>query len=339
MGHPPGLLTYVSFFEGSVHGAAAVFRNQESLNSFLDLLFRTKPAGLHCEIKEFDPPSLVPPLDRPVVIVGAPRSGTTMLFATLAKCPNCWTIGGEDHTVIESVRGKSDKQGNRLEAADADPESCRIIETAFRSALRNRDGRFHIDGGGSAGETDIRFLEKTPKNSLRVSFLRSLFPNCRFVFLYREPQSNIGSLIDGWNSRKFTSYRLDDGFEWKFLLPPGWRDLLGKPVAEIAAAQWKAANACILQDLAHIPREHWVLVRYERLVSQPREEIRRICDFTALEMDAVVEELFKQPLPLSGSTLTPPSADKWRRHEEALIHLMPSIENIPTAVSRLEAGQ
>jgi len=41
--------------------------------------------------------------DRPLVIVAAPRSGSTLLYELLAKSDRFWTIDGESEGVIEGV--------------------------------------------------------------------------------------------------------------------------------------------------------------------------------------------------------------------------------------------
>jgi hypothetical protein len=184
---------------------------------------------------------------------------------------------------------------------------------------------------------NVRFLEKTPKNSLRIPFLRAIFPQARFVFIYRDPRANIGSLIDGWQSPRFTSYVVQ-GRPWKFLLPPGWHELVGKPVAEIAAAQWKAANTAILEDLAQIPREHWRSLRYEDLVVNPGVEIRRVCRFASLEIDSKLAKHLSRPLPQATSTLTPALRDKWRRHERALKRILPSLRDLEERLAALPAN-
>src|SRR5262249_45073113 len=72
--------------------------------------------------------------DRPTIILGCPRSGTTLLFETLAQCANAWTIGSESFGVIDrrtprfdSVlpRDKVEDRGNRLDASDDDPDACK----------------------------------------------------------------------------------------------------------------------------------------------------------------------------------------------------------------------
>jgi hypothetical protein len=43
--------------------------------------------------------------DRPVFIVSSPRSGSTLLFETLARWRNVYTVGGESHGLIQTIDG------------------------------------------------------------------------------------------------------------------------------------------------------------------------------------------------------------------------------------------
>jgi len=263
--------------------------------------------------------------DRPIIILGAPRSGTTLLFETLSKCANVWTIGGESLDVFERPDQIGDR-GNRLDYSDADPNASKRVIGGFLSVVRDRQGRLYIERESSERPCSIRFLEKTPRNSLRIPFLRSIFPDSKFIFLYRDPRSNIGSLIDGWHASG----------RWTFLYPPGWRELIGKPIPVIAASQWRAANHFILMDLMNLPRDHWMFVEYGRLVDDSDKQIRKLCEFTSLEIDDVLDSMLKRPLPLSQTTVTPPHPEKWRRHAKELDRVMPSLEAITTKIEQFQ---
>ena len=113
--------------------------------------------------------------DRPIFVVGAPRSGTSLLFETLARSPTVWTVGGESHGVIEGVPGlhpaNRGLDSNRLTRTDATPVTAERLRAAFLQELRDRAGQPlppDVDG--------VRMLEKTPKNTLRVPFLNAIFP-------------------------------------------------------------------------------------------------------------------------------------------------------------------
>jgi hypothetical protein len=283
---------------------------------------------------------VVPPadtIDCPVFIVGAPRAGTTLLFEILSQCANVWTIGGESHEIIERRRRIPGPLGNRLQALHAHPATRSVVIASFLSVLRDREQTLYVELGPSDRPRRVRLLEKTPKNSLRIPFLRAVFPNSRFIFIYREPKGNIGSLVDGWLApNRFNSYRIGD-MQWKFLLPPNWERLRKKNIVEISAAQWKSANEFILNDLAEIPIADWCFLEYDCLVMEPEREIRRVCQFLSFEFDRRTKDYFVGNLPPSRSTLTPYQPRKWERHQPALATLLPSLDHVQKRIEKIRS--
>ena len=186
--------------------------------------------------------------DRPVFIISPPRSGSTLLFETLARAPGLYTIGGESHALIESIPGLPLRHrgfaSNRLVAADATSTVAAELRARFRNRARDRDG--------NPPPARFRLLEKTPKNALRIPFLQQVFPDARFVYLHREPREVLASMIDAWMSGHFRTYLQLPGWPhpyWSLLLTPGWQALAGKPLPEIVAGQWDSAMRVMLDDL------------------------------------------------------------------------------------------
>jgi len=252
-----------------------------------------------------------PLFDRPVFIVSPPRSGSTLLFETLASAPGLFSPGDESHALIEGVPGLSPAargwESNRLLAADASAEAASALRERFHRQLRDREGR-------KPGAGAVRMLEKTPKNSLRIPFLRQVFPEARFVFLYRDPRQVLGSMIDGWRSGDFRMYPQLPGWDgpvWSFLLTPGWRESSGRPLEEIVARQWASATRALLDDLAALPADTWTAIEHDRFLADPQGQIERLCGWAGLEWD----QRLGASLPLSRYTLTAPDPQKWRRHE------------------------
>lgn len=269
-------------------------------------------------------PGQVQLFQRPVFIVAAPRSGSTMLFETLRTNAAVWTIGDESHQAIESIpelnvasRGFA---SNALTAFDASPAVVQRLAAGFASQFRDADGH--------TVPRSLRFLEKTPKNALRIPFLRAAFPDALFIHLVREPRPNLGSMIDAWQSGRFVTYRDLPGWPgppWSLLLIPGWQELAGRPLAEIVARQWAVANQTILDDLADLPERQRCLVRYEDLLSDRAGEVRRLCEFIGVPFGPRMQQLCAGDLPLSRYTLSQPAADKWRRHEAEIEPVMPDL--------------
>lgn len=270
--------------------------------------------------------------DRPVFIVSSPRSGSTLLFETLARAPGVCTIGDESHALIETIPGLGMPErayaSNRLDAADATPAAVAELRRRFLAHLRDRAGR-------PPPALPLRMLEKTPKNSLRVPFLARTFPEARFVFLYRDPRQVLASMIEAWLSGRFQTYRgMLPGWPlpyWAMLLTPGWQALAGKPLPEIVAAQWQATIEVLLRDLAALPEGRWQAVRYDRFVADPSSVVAGLCESLAFAWDAPLG----QALPLARHTLTPPSSDKWRRHAAVIEPLLTRLQDTIERAERL----
>ncbi|MGD9599429.1 MAG: sulfotransferase [Steroidobacteraceae bacterium] len=262
---------------------------------------------------------------RPVFIVAAPRSGSTLLYETLAASEAVATLGGEAHWLIEGMAalrpGAPGVESNRLTASQASEAVAARIATDIAARRVDAAGR------PVGADAPLRFLEKTPKNVLRIPFLDRVFPDALFVFLWRDPRGNLASIMDAWDAGAWRTYERLEGFDrpWSLLLPPRWRAMQGQPLPDIAAFQWDSANRIALDDLGELPRARWTSVRYEDLVADPRRTVERLCAFTGIELDAALELRVRGALPLSRYTHSAPAPDKWRRREQDVLSVLPRI--------------
>lgn len=263
-------------------------------------------------------------IQRPIIIVSSPRAGSSLLFETLSRSPDLWTIGGESHAVIEGIpRLHPSARGwhsNVLRAEDADLVTAQRLRVRFTNKLRDRTGRRPIPE-----ERPMRLLEKTPRNALRVPFLAKVFPRARFVYLYRSAAETIASMLEGWRSGYYVSYPELPGWvgpAWSFLLVPTWRQLIGRSLVEVAARQWAITTKTLLDDLEVLQPHRWLVTRYDNLVANPAAEITRLCRALDLAWDQPLDG----PLPASRSTLTPPRAGKWLSHQAEIEAVWPLVD-------------
>jgi hypothetical protein len=268
--------------------------------------------------------------DRPVFIVSPPRSGSTLLFETLTQAQNVYTIGDESHGLIEGVQVLHPSAGgfesNRLDARVAGSDVAAHLRGRFRAALIDRNGT-------PPSAFPLRMLEKTPKNSLRIPFLTRVFPEAHFIYLHRDVRAVLASMIEAWTSGRFRTYPTLPGWSgppWSLVLTPGWRELVGKPLHEIVAAQWQATTQVLLDDLAQLPPERVHVARYDALLADPAAEIARLCT----SVDFVWDRALDAQLPLSRYTTSKPDPDKWRRHETQIQALLPGLRE---TIARSEA--
>jgi len=259
------------------------------------------------------------PVRRPVFVLGCPRAGTTLMFALLRRHPALGGFHTEAHLLWEAY------QHPARHGWSSDRSTAGSIGRGEAMFLARVIGRV-------AG--DRRFLDKTPKNALRVPYLEALFPDASFVFIHRDGRATVSSLIEGWTARRGVSYRLperlrlDDygGRYWSYILPPGWRDLIGTSIAEVAAFQYRVANEMAIDDLDRLDPARVVKVAYEDVVGRPQavvdDLLRRLDLAPASEVSAFARELDRHLV----SSISPPRADKWRARSEQLAPVMHVVE-------------
>jgi hypothetical protein len=256
-------------------------------------------------------------LDRPIFIIGGPRSGTHFLYLTLRDHSRFahWRPS-EAHEVWEAdyhpmLRGW---ESNVLTAADITHDAAARIQRSF-----------YLCAGSK-----LRFIDKTPRNVMRVPFIDGLFPDARYIFLQRDGRDTVNSLMNAWRSNRYKTYRLPEPHAipgtdpqwWKFVLYPGWRADTNGPLEVVAAKQWFLSNEYALSGLDQVPAERRLNVRYEDIVDHPVEEIGRIMDFFELPYEEQVRAAAEATKTTPVNTVTPPEQGKWRRENG------PQIESI-----------
>ncbi len=260
-------------------------------------------------------------IERPVFIVSPPRSGSSLLFETLAQSPDLYTVGGESHGIVEGIpaldTARRGYESNRLLAEDATPLIAEQLRGRFRMAAFDRDRR--------PPQGAFRLLEKTPKNSLRLPFFERIFPDAVYVYLYRDPRQVLASMLEAWESGGFRTYPQLPGWTglpWSLLLTPGWRELNGAALGDIVAAQWQAATNLLLDDLERLAPERVCAIRYDALLADPQAQMQRLCAFAGVRWDRTLG----RDLPIANHTVSAPSAEKWRRREAIIAPLLPRLQ-------------
>jgi hypothetical protein len=257
-------------------------------------------------------------LDRPVFVIGAPRSGTSLLYAILRTSSRLAHWPGEAHEVWEAdyhpaLRGW---ESNELTPSDLTPESATRITRSFLLTT----------GAGK------RLIDKTPRNSLRVGFIDAIFSDARYVFITRDGRDNVNSLINAWRTPRYRTYRLPEPLSipgvdpqwWKFVLYPGWRADKGGPLEVVCAHQWSICNERVLEASQLVGPDRWTSLRYEDLVARPAEEIGRVMSRLELPFEPAVKKRAQAIRETPINVVTPPEAGKWRRENPAEIEAVSS---------------
>jgi hypothetical protein len=260
--------------------------------------------------------------------------------------PALWHLPAESHSILEGPLQPFDGtfDSNRCRAEDVTEVTVQNLRERFYAAAINLSrvlsdpspvfaaSRLHerilsklaTIGLGQLSKlrkpSSIRFLEKTPKNSLRVSLMNRVFPDAFFVWNRRDPKPNVDSLIAGWHAtdqlgpvtlNRFAraGYPIMDRLDlqdyagkwWKFALVPEWRTLEGRTIGEVAAWQYYQCERCAADDLSRVEEERVFEVQHNDFIQQPLEIISEILSWTGLSVDPAVER-FARNLPRVNAT-------------------------------------
>jgi hypothetical protein len=262
-------------------------------------------------------------LNRPVFIIGAPRSGTSMLFSILRRSRDLTSwLTGESHEVWERDfhPALTGWKSNALQADEPNVAAAQRIRRSFFLAAGSRK----------------RFIDKTPRNALRVGFIDALFPDAQFVFLTRDGRENVNSLINAWRTERYRTYALERPHSipgvapswWKFTLYEGWKLDTSGPLEVVCAKQWAHSYDHALASLQGIDSSRWLKVAYEDIVDDPVAASRDVTSFLGLEFEDSVRSQAELSRTNPRNTVTPPERGKWRRENpreiEAIVPLIAS---------------
>lgn len=218
-------------------------------------------------------------LAQPIFVVGAPRSGTTLLRLILNRHTE---IGLCDETFFfyYAVRrrrafGDLSRSRNRRRLIDAYLSTRRLKEMGLD--LRALGHRLACEGTSYAAffstllefyadaHEKIRWGEKTPLHAAELPTLAEWYPDCRVVHIVRDPRDVVSSLQR---------------------MPWGARSVLRN------ARVWKRLSAPPNADRARIKRR---IIRYEDLVTDPPGTVRSVCDYLGISYEP--QMLVPEPRP------------------------------------------
>jgi tetratricopeptide (TPR) repeat protein len=119
--------------------------------------------------------------ERPMLVVGMPRSGTTLTEQILSS-----------HPLIEGAGELSDIK--KLHDAVGHASQWQRNMTNLNDAKCKQLARRYLDELDRHSRTSLRVVDKMPHNFMMVGFIALLFPNARIVHCRRDPMDNCVSI-------------------------------------------------------------------------------------------------------------------------------------------------
>lgn len=229
---------------------------------------------------------------RRIFILGAARSGTKLLRDTLGEAAGVGVVPYDVNFVW--------KYGSSC-AHDA----LRVVEDPRRSRefVASYLDRY-VDG-----TSPPTVIEKTVGNTLRLEYVKSLFPDAAFVHLIRDGLDVIPSSMIQWSApadraylrakmrhfplrllptygvqfvkAQMRSHEATHAKSWGVRYPGIDEDLQEHGLLTVCARQWSRSLEAVESHARALDQEV-VEVRYEHFVASPVQEIRRILDALSL---------------------------------------------------------
>jgi len=257
-------------------------------------------------------------LRKPIVIIGSPRSGTTLLSQVLKHHPMLhlaneprilWKYGNE-------------RKSDLLRRSDARSEVRSHIRREFANRVRQTGKQ--------------RLLEKTPSNSLRINFVDEVLSDCKIVHILRDGVQSALSIRAFWQNhstglpkaqlrtrlreiklRQVPYYagefarRALGKYGKGWVKPPVWgprlpgmdglvRDL---ELLEVCCLQWRGCVEAACNAGRKLPPHRYMECRLEDIEDELLQQIMEFCDLPP--STEVIEEFHKQFDPSQPKRRTP----------------------------------
>jgi hypothetical protein len=205
-----------------------------------------------------------------IFIFSLPRSGSTLLQRMLAAHPQISTHA-EPWLLLPlaySIRGAG------VYAEYHHGNAARAITALADSLPHQTDDYYHELGQmvrllytKLARDESVYFLDKTPRYYLILPEIRKMFPEAKFIFLFRNPLQIYASMLETWYGGRLLMHGSHmDLFRGTKLLAAGFRDMGGSSAR----------------------------VNFEDLVNGPEATIRKVLTYLDLDYNPACVEDFNQ---------------------------------------------
>ena len=203
-------------------------------------------------------------------IVGSPRSGTTWLLRLLACSPDIRS-GSESYLFANYIdpllkswqkeagrRGKS--AGGRAQLVGL---STNVTEDEFMGAVRAFAVSLLSSMKPDLGPGQV-FIEKTPDHALHLEVIMRTLPDSKVIHIVRDARDVVASIL-----------RVQRELGWE----------LSRPNARSAAKLWVNHVRGARSVQGKLTSERFLEVRYETLLSETKETVRKVLAFLGVRWE------------------------------------------------------
>ncbi len=272
-------------------------------------------------------------MTKPLIIVGLQKSGTSLLKKILASSDqllNLFEAEGnglwgqvppfspEGHPAGRLYQHHQGQCGHVLTAADYQVADGELVRDRLAAQLAKHPSKAF-------------WLHKNPYLTVRLSWLKQVFPDAVVLACVRKPLPNVYSLLKRY-CHSLHGHQPEHG--WWGVKPQHWQSLVSDDPLTTAAQQWRWVNQQLLQDRAHVD----CFIPYHKLCSEPQQVLAQINQVTGTELACSLPEIscMDDQWQTGGSAVSANQADT-NQHPELLMPPL-SQEQIHTVEKHCQQG-
>lgn len=262
-------------------------------------------------------------MKKPIFLIGAARSGTTLLGDVLGNHGDvAYWIEPKYIWKYSNPKLTNDYRSKN----EADDKVANYIRNKFESFTKNNK--------------KTRFLEKTPSNCFRIPFIDTVFPDGRYIHLLRDGRDVTLSAEEKWLGKPdrtayqrralkneipfvdmpryifpFIKLYYNQNFKkkkdtfWGPVVPELIKAKENHSVLQICALQWKFSTEQAINDLSKLDQEKVFTLKYEDFLDNHTYYLKQIFDFCELQPDNAV-------LKYANNIIVKGNYNKWKKKKE-----------------------
>ncbi|HEX4590744.1 MAG TPA: sulfotransferase [Gemmataceae bacterium] len=258
---------------------------ERTIDSFIDFFTRDGLASL---------PKGSDQSNKPVFIVGMPRSGTTLVEQILSSHPAVHG-GGETQRMSQVCL-------DAMQILPARPEDYPACLSRLTTEQVDRLARSYLDPLSASAPDAARITDKLPLNFLHLGLIAMLLPGARVIDCRRDPRDTCLScyfaMFEAGNDFKYDLGHCAHFYQQYRRLMQHWHESLDLPILEVP---------------------------YEEVVADPEAQTRRMLDFLGVAWDERCLRFFESKRPVTTSSvqqvrrpLYQSSVGRWRHYRRHL---------------------
>lgn len=288
----------------------------------------------------------------PVFIIGSYRGGTSLLFRLLSESKELWSLYRESNHLWAKYSRNPEESSDTV-ILEKKPDGSFVNKVSgqnifdIEKARESFDKHYHYSSYNSyklgylgrvkslresfSWLLDLinifnyfsksllvrayRVIDKTPPNMYRVGFLKAMYPDAKFIYLVRNKEDNVESLINAWcHPKKFKylyrKYLGEASIEnylgnvWKFFIPADYKDwMTGKTIEEVCTHQYENAHQAAERAFRLMAPEDYTRVDFDDLLFNTEAEIKKICEFVGVKYTSKMQAIVKEMPPVNTDTV------------------------------------